>query len=183
MRLHWSRGYLFVELLNSRHLREQFNCPGVYVHIDHRRGRAAYVGKASGAPDLWLRQYTHYVNYIGGLYLIPNLGEESNGYVWEPGPDKVKTVFNRDQFHKTVDLAFDYVPKVEIHLCPLENANAAKLIERELLWALDPLDTTRGTKTPPKDTHEFVHYCGEFPELQSLFVRPRPNNSLQGRRP
>lgn len=186
MNLHWSRGYSFSELLTDKDLRSKFKCPGVYVHTDHRRERAAYVGKASGAPDLWLRQYTHYVHYIGGLYLIPSVEVEAGAYAWEPGPGKTKTVeavFNRALFHQIVDLAFDYVPRVAIHLCPVETAAVAKLVERELLWALSPLDTTRGTKSPPEVAYKFVHHCAGFPELESLFVQSRPNNSLQARRP
>lgn len=177
--LRWSKGYSFQQLLANDDLRKEFNCPGVYLHLDNRRSegeRAAYVGKASGAPSLWRRQYDHYVHYIGGLYVIPESTQHENSYTWTPGPDNEKTrstVFCREAFHEIVDLAFDYVQTVTIHLCKLPTAGEAKIVERRLLWDLEPIDTTAGTKTRPKDVRECFHDCSDAPELRLLLARTR----------
>lgn len=180
MHLKWSRGFSFSELLRTPALQKQFNCPGVYVHIDNRPG-VAYVGKASGSPSLWLRQYQHYVQFVGGLYLLPAEAGDTDNYAWHPGPDiegNLNTVFNRALFGKVVDLAFAYVPNISIHLCPLKS-DEAKTAERELLWALQPRDTVRGTRTPPKQDVSFVHECRNFTDLQKRLRNDRGNHTFE----
>lgn len=183
MDLHWSRGFSYSDLLRSESLRSHFKRPGVYVHTDHRSGKAAYVGKATGKPDLWLRQYQHYVNCIGGLSLVPAAVGRGEPYAWTPGykNDGIPSaILDREVVRQTVDAAFDYASKVVIYLCPLETAEAAKIAERELLWALQPLDTDSGTKSPPPSVaSQFVHYCWQFPILEELFRSERGDHVFQ----
>jgi hypothetical protein len=160
--LHWSDEYSFRELLSSQELRQRYKGkPGVYVHKDHRSPRIAYVGKASGSPDLWLRQYQHYVHYIGGLYVIPDQDPTSNTYSWEPGPTSnvLDVVFDREKFKTVVTRAFDYVSHVRLRLCGLSTHDEAKTVERQLLRDLAPLDTTRGKLSAPANLLVLVHSC------------------------
>lgn len=182
--IEWSRGFTYKELLGDESLKVSYTRErpiGVYVHLDHRKGRVAYVGKTEGSPSLWMRQFQHYVNTIGGLYLIPSVSKDGD-YVWRPGPDvqeTIEAVLDPDKYRRVAELAFEYVQHVRIHLCPLPDTESAKRVERELIYWLQPLDTVRGTKSAPDSTISLVHLCSQFPELSLLSKKDRPNHILQ----
>src|SRR4029077_17662876 len=83
-RLKWNGPYSFRELLSNAGHRVTFNSPGVYLWINQVRQpeRISYVGKASGEPDLWTRQWQHYIAYIAGHYQLP-AGAGPDGTAWE----------------------------------------------------------------------------------------------------
>jgi hypothetical protein len=184
MELIWSEVYTFEQLLLCKNdLREQYaGRSGVYIHTDHRAGEVAYVGKTSGNPGLWERQYTHYANYIGCLYLIPEADSRSNEYIWKPGPDEpnnLSTVFNEGRFIEKIKSAFWYVQRVQIHLCILPSHAEAKKVERELIYAFQPHDTKKGKISEPSEEIALNHHCAKFPEIKSLLKRERQNHSFK----
>ena len=178
MDLYWSKGFSFEQLLTDPSLKERYRASaGVYVHLDGRAlspdggGQAAYVGKASGEPSLWIRQYQHYVNTIGGLCVIP---DGAGGYQWMPGYKSSiaqQTVVDEDKFVALVRRAFDYAKTVRVHLCALKSADDAKSVERELLYVLRPADTDWGKVSPPAERLALVHHCAEFPFMRGWSPR------------
>lgn len=174
----WRPPVTFRQLLTDDQIRSELSHPGVYLHTDHRAGRVAYVGKASGHPDLWRRNYTHFVNLIGGLSLIPTLDSDSYAYDWLPNPNQeayFATLLDQGRFTEIIGKAYQYSRMIMLHFCPLKSKEEAELAERELLFALEPLDTDRGTKTPPSTPTNIINFCEHFRNFRSLMRRERSN--------
>jgi hypothetical protein len=124
----------------------------------------AYVGRATGNPTLWTRQWEHYTHLIGGQYTIPGQARR-NDRKWGMGynskiaaefQETVDTVFDEERFVELVRDAMQFARQVSIYLCklPYEYVHA---VERQLLYELQPFDTVRGTKTPPPQLLPLVH--------------------------
>lgn len=179
----WRPPVTFRQLFTDDQIRSELSHPGVYFHTDHREGRVAYVGKASGHPDLWRRNYTHFLNLIGGLSLIPTLDSDSYAYDWLPNPKEenpnkeeyFSTLLDQGRFTEIIGKAYRYSEMIMLHFCPLKSQEDAKLVERELLFALEPLDTDRGTKSPPDTPTNIINYCGNLRNFRSLMRRERSN--------
>lgn len=179
--LNWSRAYNFIELVRAdKELKDKYSkpAPGVYIHTDHRTGNVSYVGKVSGRPSLWDRQFQHYKNYIGGLYLIPDIDSKSREYIWQASDkqESIDIMCDENKFMSIIHKSFEYTRKVNINLCILSTHEEAKAVERELIWALQPLDTKNGRMTPPNFTINLIHNCSEFSEITDLIANNERNN-------
>ena len=141
---------------------------GVYLWIEPttRNGkeyRTSYVGKASGSPSLWTRQFQHFKFFRGGLYTIPE--EHFDRGEWRAIPEEhiFKALFDPFRFHDIVNQSFEYMEKLKIYLAPVgeEVSNTElKMIERNLTYTLQPIDKyTPGKKTPPNEEQilQIVH--------------------------
>ena len=134
--------------------------PGVYLWLDHFRQpeKICNVGRATGSPTLWSRQWAHYCALISGHYLLPE-GAGPCGAKWAMdyrSAAVAKVVFDEVKYVELVHLCFSYAQQIRIHLCPVER-DFVKAVERQLLFELQPLDTTWGTKTRPRDALDLSH--------------------------
>jgi hypothetical protein len=176
--LRWSAALTYGQILGvnwAKELASQFSKkPGVYIHVDHRTSRVAYVGKSNASTGLLERQREHYSMLVGGRYLIPDSPVDPGSFHWTPDRRKeeyLRTILDRNEFKRIVDHAFDYAEKVRIYLSPLHSSDDAKIVERELLFACKPLDTTWGTKSPPHQRIDLKHDFTLCPELEPMLLR------------
>ncbi len=157
----WWGPYSFNELLSSQDHQKAYSKAGVYLWVDQFASTRplCYVGKASGNPTLWIRQWQHYTAMIGAQYQLPGI-EEAKALPWGmtyTDPNVVETVFNYDRYIALVKRAFDFAARIRIWLCPLDDPEATKTIERQLIYQFQPDPTMRGTKYPPATLQRIVH--------------------------
>jgi hypothetical protein len=118
----------------------------------------AYVGKASGRPNLVDRHLEHFIASIGCLYRIPAWARRS-GLAWECFPQRpecASVLFSKERLLELVAEAFDYITSVDVYLAPFEGA-LLSILERNLIWTLKPFDNGSGTRTPPTTLMEIDH--------------------------
>jgi len=161
IRLEWSGGYSFKELFFDGEYRSKFCTPGVYLWLEpaEDRDRILYVGRATGAPDLWNRQWSHYVSYIAGHYQLPEIARPGRGS-WEMNPCNravLETVFDEASYVQLVRDGFAYASRISVYLCPL-SVDVVRRVERQLLYELQPSGTKPGTRTPPEECLKLVHH-------------------------
>jgi len=162
LELNWEGPFNLRDFVRDQGLERRFSCPGVYIWIEglpSGGARLSYVGKASGSPTLVQRQRQHYANMIGGLYTIPREFRDS-GNDWIPDlsrSDVAEVILYRAQFDQVIDEAFEYSNACEVYLAPLNSADEAKRVERQLLYDLQPSGTTWGKKSPPSSPISIIH--------------------------
>ena len=162
VRLTWKGPYKLRDFFGNPDLDRTFSCPGVYIWIE-RKGSdecLSYVGKASGSPTLARRQRQHYAFGIGGLYTIPSEFRKMAKERWVPDwskPDVYEVLLERSRFHMLVDDAFNYIDACDVHLARAASGGEAKLIERQLLFDLQPTGTKWGCRSPPGYPIRLVH--------------------------
>ncbi|MEX2257288.1 MAG: hypothetical protein WD672_01140 [Woeseia sp.] len=160
--LDWLGPFPLQDFFTVNELKRKFAVPGVYIWIeDTPTGEhLSYVGKASGSPPLFIRQQQHYANMIGGLYTIPKCYRSAD-FDWVPDwskSDVAETLLDSDRFHQVVDDAFAYASHCAIYLAVLESAGQTKLIERQLLYDLQPTGTRWGKSTLPGVPLSITHH-------------------------
>ena len=116
----------------------------------------AYIGKASGSPNLIARVQHHYHEYLGCFYDIPEYaGLDDKWQAKLDGPAVVGTLFSEQRFVRLATVAFQYVNSFEFFLAPRDTD--LDVIERNLIWDLQPTDNVLGKKTPPAAPLSIVH--------------------------
>ncbi len=151
---------------------------GVYMWVCSIGNRCwiDYIGKATGSPTLIRRQQEHVENQLGLRYRIPKEfmpGDED----WVPGVYPKNTAWLLDPHKRAllIDAARTYLDASTVFLAPQPEMSSQelRLLERNLLWDLQPLGTTPGTKTPPKEQQDIVHVnAGWYSEaLENKFQR------------
>jgi hypothetical protein len=158
--LRWHGGFGLHELLTSETHRDNFSTPGVYLWIDNSRlaRGVCYVGRATGAPDLWTRHWQHYTALIAGHYLVP-AAARSDARDWGmdyKSSSVAEILFDEEQYVQLVRDCFAYAKQFSVFLCPL-HPSLVKAIERQLLFDLQPFDTKWGTRSPPEVPVELKH--------------------------
>ena len=73
----------------------------------------------------------------------------------------IETVFDEEKFVELVRAGFRFSSEIRIYLCPLDSNDLAQ-IERQLIFELQPLDTTRGTKYAPQPFLDLVHHNAKW---------------------
>ena len=136
--------------------------PGVYLWLADFHGKkwVEYVGKASGSPTLGRRQQEHVSNTIGLKYTIPAQVRDADED-WKPGiyPENKNQLLIKSTRESLVDEALRYLDSMTFFLAPMEAKDRKLLgiVERNLLWALQPRSTVPGTKTPPPTPIDIKH--------------------------
>lgn len=160
--LEWHGPHLLSEFPRRRELGAEFNVPGVYLWIEELPSvagkRLSYVGKASGKPTLYARQLQHYAFTVGGLYMIPGeLRKDRTKWAvdWAK-PECVAVMLDEEQFIGVVRDGFRLAAASAVYLAPYRGDDLG-VIESNLLYALQPTGTDRGTKYPPKTRVEIRH--------------------------
>ena len=168
--LHWQGPFTLPKFLQSVEYTNEFKGKsGVYLWTepDDVGKVLTYVGCASGKPCLWIRQFQHYMNLIGGQYNIPaefRHDKQQWGLKYENEICK-RVVFDLEQFKMLAADAFAYVERTRIFVCPWPAAEV-ETIERNLLWDLQPRDTTWGTRTPPSMRLDISHQNALWASLE-----------------
>ncbi len=172
MKLEWSCEYSLEELLRSNpNAKDEFWCPGVYIwlrpkSLNDNKMIISYVGKSQ---NLWLRQWEHYRLQVGGLYTIPE-GFRGGDKEWWPswteknGPTReeyMDTIFDLEKIQKIVEDGYHLAQAYRVYLCPTDEEIIGN-VERNLLYDLQPKDTTWGTGSPPKEKLDIVHKNAEW---------------------
>jgi len=164
IKLFWKGPYEFHQLINDDSIRKEYQVRGVYIWILHHKSdekkELYYVGRASGKPNLWQRQWQHYKNYIGGIYDIPGEFRKSGEYWSNDVNDKARNVIlDKRKFLELVSEAFDFTKYLKIFLCPLkeEDPQHIKIVERNLLYDLQPTGTTGGKESEPSNRLKISH--------------------------
>ena len=155
MELFWYGPYAIKDFLSSSEHRERFSCFGVYLWEEPTSDgfSVIYVGKAN---DLWYRQLEHYWTQLGGAYLLPGKYRDC-GKDWTlefSSPEALEILLNLESFQKLVSENFAYIHNLNIYLAPCES-NA--LVERNLIFQLQPYGNKRGKKTRPLHEVSFLH--------------------------
>ncbi len=131
----------------------EFSERGVYLWIDRRDPeQICYVGKATGSPNLWLRQFDHYVSIIGGRSLIPD-SHQGRDPIWEIDRDSdqaLETMLDKERYCSVVRKGFAYSRQLAVCLCSLPDASSVDLrvLENNLLYDLRPRDTRYPARQP-----------------------------------
>lgn len=96
---------------------------------------------------------------IGGLYTIPQEYRQSNED-WVPNwslPTVAEVILDRKKFQKVIDEGFAYEAACQVYLAALDSADLSKIVERQLLYDLQPHSTSWGTKSEPHSPIDIVH--------------------------
>jgi hypothetical protein len=157
----WDGPFTFHDLLKNENNRKKYSCSGVYLWKEVSDGKTviAYVGKASGSPDLYQRQFQHYVSQIGGHYVIPTAYRSKKEKDWScdrNNPEVLDIIFDKEKFIEIVSDGFSYINHLEIFLAPV-SSNLVNIVERNLLFDLKPIRTKWGTKTEPSERIKIEH--------------------------
>ena len=119
-----------------------------------------YVGKAGGKPTIGIRQQQHVANTIGLRYTIPAQVREC-GVKWEPDeyPDNIQTLLDEPSRSTLIREAIAYLDSMEFYVAEMQDydSNIIKVVERNLLWTLQPRSTQPGTKTSPPIPVGIIH--------------------------
>ena len=137
---------------------EKYKCTsGVYLCTEQQGATTVltYVGKAA---DLWTRQVQHYMNQISGQAIIPK-DFCSDGQAWDAlyKHDRFRAIVSDvERFRQLVTDAFRYVQHVRVFLCR-RPAKEVRVLERNLLYDLQPRDTKWGRETVPSVRIDIRH--------------------------
>lgn len=154
--LSWEGPFTFRKFLTEE---KRFdNSRGVYFWRDGPEPSSPvwYVGKTSGQPSLYKRQFHHYLSLIGGQYVIPQ--RQSNGEKWECTYEELDILLDKNRYMELVADSFEFVSCLYIYVAPLNNENKVPLrvVETNLLFDLNPKGTWK-PKTEPEPCVKFVH--------------------------
>lgn len=160
--LNWEGPFSFKELLLTKEYKEKFKCSGVYLWKTPDSNVVEYVGRASGNPSLWVRQFQHYICLIGGHYHIPApFTDTGNKWVCNhENSEALDTLFDEMKFNKVTAYGFRYAAAINIYLAKL-SFDKVNWVERNLLYDLQPSTTDWGKKTAPDHPIILIH-CGTF---------------------
>lgn len=174
--LRWSGPYTFKWLLTSPESLKRFCTPGIYLWIEAfknspQKGHIAEVGKAT---NLRKRLLEHYQGYLSARYDVPQwvrpLGR------WRcmlDEPEVAVTLFDKRRLAELTSMSFDYANSFELFVAPLR-AHLA-VVERNLIWDLQPTDNVQGTKSEPLERVRVVHYGAAWATAKALkSTRNRP---------
>lgn len=136
---------------------------GVYTWIIKPPGRPdderlVYVGRATSATTLTRRLRQHYLGQISGSYTIPAEFRDSAGQWnidWDC-PEVTKTLACEDAFTQVVRQGFAVARASMISVAAVRE-DLVRDVERQLLWDLQPIDTTWGTRSAPHVRLRFQH--------------------------
>lgn len=150
----WEGPYKLSEFFIDPAMKDKYDRPGVYLWIEelpNGKKRLSYIGRATGRPTLWKRHLQHYAFLVGGLYTIPK--EFRRSYKdWIPDWTKEEaaaTILSVEKFLNVVEEGFRYAVACSIYLWPSKPDVDVRLIERNLLYDLQPTSTIWGTKSEP----------------------------------
>jgi hypothetical protein len=144
----------------------------------------AYVGCATAKTTVWKRIIDHYINLVSGRYIIPKEFRESNDQ-WSIDWDdaEVRSVLSdSEKFVEIVRQGFRVAGASTISAAPLPASLVdAHAVERQLLWDLQPFETTSGTRTAPINSLQFLHrgpsWCTD-PVRQKIRIRIQGGRDL-----
>lgn len=157
--LFWHGPFTMRELLVEPTLKIRFRTPGVYLWLDHSTDppSLSYVGRATGAPDLWTRQWQHYTFLIAGHYEIPDRARPGKGR-WGMSYDEVtaKTLFDVESYIQLVRECHAHAEHQRVYLCPLDTT-LVRAVERQLIYELQRGSASRGAATPPPRFLPLLH--------------------------
>lgn len=140
----------------SKQTATRLDAPGVYVWTITPPGRPedeylAYVGRATLATRVLKRFRDHYLNQISGHYWIPEAFRSGDEWSvdWN-SPPKVDVLADQSQFIKLVEQGFDVARASRMTASLLDpQLIDVRAIERQLLWDLQPSDTSWGCRSMP----------------------------------
>jgi hypothetical protein len=143
-----------------------YNGSGVYIWVvalPVGGELLSYVGRATGSPTLWQRMRQHYSMQIGGGYMMPAefIPEDylpDMGYWavdWRSASVR-QTLADEQRFLSIVHAGFEFVKKTTIYVAAVAR-EAVRDVERHLLYDLQPVHTTPGTKSQPADRVRINH--------------------------
>lgn len=181
--MEWDGPYKLSDFFMDPVIKQKYDKPGVYLwteELPDGKRRLSYVGRASGKPSLWKRHQEHYVNFVGGQYTIPTEFRRS-GKAWIPDwaiEETASTLLSLDYFVEIIKEGFHYALALNTYLWPATPDADVSLIERNLLYDLQPTGTNWGTKSFPKNRinirHKSPHWlCKDIREHinnDSLFI-------------
>lgn len=163
--LKWEGPFSFRDFLLNEDHKKKYQCSGVYLWEVAGEEVPQYIGKATGSPSLWLRQFHHYISLIGGLYTVP-MQFTNNGADWvcDYNNDEVLGIlFNEQKFKEVISYGFRYAAAIQIYLGKLP-ASKASVVERNLLYYLKPSTTNWGTQSEPKERVRLIHSGTSCPQ-------------------
>jgi hypothetical protein len=154
--------------------------PGVYIWVTEENGKyyIDYVGRALGSPNLGHRQQTHVANFLGLRYWIPSFHTPEGCPEWMPGsyPDNKIILFNEAEYLKIYRAARNYVSSISVYLAPMldSSSDTIKIVERNLLFDLQPRTTSWGRKTTPSIQYSLKHKNALWAEIEicNEYMRP-----------
>ncbi|MFA6224069.1 MAG: hypothetical protein WC647_17345 [Desulfomonilaceae bacterium] len=158
IKLCWKGPFSFKDLLTNERYKKDYKCSGVYLWEMASAEAPQYIGKATGRPGLWLRQFHHYISLIGGHYTVPPQFT-NNGKEWICDYEKnevLEILFNEQKFKEVISYGFRYAAAIKIFLAKLSQEKV-NIVERNLLHDLKPSTTFWGTQTVPKELVKIVH--------------------------
>jgi hypothetical protein len=164
--IEWEGPWRLRDFFGNDVLRERFSCAGVYLWIQHHDGleELNYVGKASGSPTLYKRQLEHFRDCIGGRHHLPKPFRPI-GTAWIPDPTTqacYSVLLDPTRFHGLIDDAYVMIDTFKVYLARTavfpDPKKSAKLIERQLLFDLQPVGTGWGLGSPPSELVEIIHH-------------------------
>lgn len=161
--LYWSEPFTPKALLATENgFREDYDKPpGVYIwtEIVASVETLAYVGRATGNPTLWVRQFQHVLNTLGGQMSIPaDFREEKVDWRMNYNDKSVvDIVLDKEKFVKALSGFYHYLDCTRVYLAPCDSS-LVKTVERNLLFDLRPTRTSWGTRSEPSDRLTFIHH-------------------------
>jgi hypothetical protein len=174
--LRWSGPYTFKWLLTSAKSRERFCSPGIYLWIEAfhgspQQGLVAEVGKAT---NLRKRLLEHYQGFLSCRYDVPKwvrpVGE------WRCLLDESEvatTLFDKRRLLELTSMSFEYANSFRLFVAP-SRADLA-VVERNLIWDLQPTGNVHGKKSEPPERVRIVHYGATWATAKALkSARHRP---------
>ena len=160
--LAWNGPYTFQELFNNSKLMSTWDVPGVYLWVENLNGkdRLLYVGRCKGGSGSTIskRHLHHYMSYLGGIYPLPERARTSKQR-WNLDlriPGVSNKITQKNEFLKLAEEGFGYANKLSLYFAQLPSTQV-EIIERNLIYFLQPEDNISGTKTPPKVEIEIFH--------------------------
>lgn len=148
--LQWKGPFKLREFIECESLREDFNKPGVYLHlyVGEEVAKLWYIGRSNSS--LSKRQKQHYLLTIGGLYNMPKEHKAmQNGEDWNPDPlnkEMRDVCLDREHYLDYIKTTFSFAETIEVYLaeCSKDQVND---VEGTLLLKLQPCGTIKGTKS------------------------------------
>lgn len=160
VRLKWKGPFPFKDFLLNPKYNDEFSCPGVYMWvIEHdRRKCIQYIGKSQ---SVFHRILDEFFLQIGCKYSIPK-EFRSCRKDWHCNFNDKKIfdiLLHKEKLLNLIGESFDYIMRNKLYIACQENEGNKfiGMVERNLLWQLQPCRTKWGTMSKPKNVLSFIH--------------------------
>ncbi len=159
--LEWLGPYKLRELPQHQ---QRLECPGVYMWVERPPndpyGFLEYAGKASGSPSLFARQIEHYHAYLGARYVVPLWAAQEYGREWGSAlhdPKVIEILFDKQKIMRVISDAFEYAHTLDFYFAPYKGPQPLTVVERNLIWDLQPRGNSQGRRTLPGQPLDLLH--------------------------